>query len=185
MNELRNGNAHALRAIHTQFYPALRSFAGSLLGDPSAADDILNEIFITLWRKHKDFETIQNVKAFLYISTRNACINYSKKKQRDTRMKVGLSNYMAVDHEEFVLNQMIRAEVMQQIYNAIEDLPLQCRNVFKMSYVEGLSNPEIAEKFKISINTVKNHKVRALSLLRLKFLPLSAVVILALSFWAN
>jgi RNA polymerase sigma-70 factor (ECF subfamily) len=65
---------------------------------------------------------------------------------------------------------MIKAEVLQQIYEAIEALPSQCKKVFKLCYVEGLSNSEVAAQFSISINTVKNHKVKALGLLRLKFL---------------
>ena len=170
--ELKKGSTHALHAVHDLYYSSLRSFAGGLLEDIPAAEDIVTEVFVTLWRKQQDFETLQNIKAFLYISTRNACINYVKKAQRDSVMKTGLSKYQSIDHEEFVLNEMIRAEVMQQIYAAIEALPGQCKRVFKMCYIEGLNNSEIAGKFKISVNTVKNHKVRALGLLRLKFIHL-------------
>ena len=167
---LKKGSTRALHDIHDLYYPALRNFAASLLGDTSTAEDVVAEIFVTLWRKHEDFETLQNIKAFLYISTRNACINYLKKMQRDSAMKSRLTDYLSLDHAEFALNEMIRAEVLQQIYQAIEALPTQCRKVFKLCYVEGLSNSEVAEHFSISINTVKNHKVKALGLLRLKFL---------------
>ena len=167
---LKKGDTRALHDLHDLFYPALRNFAISLLGDTPAAEDIVTEVFVILWKKQRDFETLQNIKAFLYISTRNACINHIKRLQRDSVMKTGFSNYLSVDHEEFALNEMIRAEVMQQIYEAIEALPSQCGKVFKMCYVEGLSNSEVAERFSISVNTVKNHKVKALSLLRLKFL---------------
>ena len=180
LSELKKGNTEALHAIHDQFYPALRNFANSLLGDIPAAEDVVTEVFIILWKKHTDFETLQNIKAFLYISTRNACINHLKKLQRDSAMKVGLRNFLAADHQEFVLNEMIRAEVLQQIYEAIEALPLQCRKVFTMCYVDGLSNAEVAEQFKISINTVKNHKVKALGLLRLKFLHNPSLAVLAI-----
>ena len=167
---LKKGSTRALHDIHDLYYPALRNFAASLLGDASTAEDVVAEIFVTLWRKHEDFESLQNIKAFLYISTRNACINYLKKMQRDSAMKSRLTDYLSLDHAEFALNEMIRAEVLQQIYQAIEALPTQCRKVFKLCYVEGLSNSEVAEHFSISINTVKNHKVKALGLLRLKFL---------------
>jgi len=120
--ELKKGSTHALHAVHDLYYSSLRSFAGGLLEDIPAAEDIVTEVFVTLWRKQQDFETLQNIKAFLYISTRNACINYVKKAQRDSVMKTGLSKYQSIDHEEFVLNEMIRAEVMQQIYAAIEAL---------------------------------------------------------------
>jgi len=170
VSELKRGSTKALHAVHDLYYPALRNFAMSLVGDGPAAEDIVAEVFVTLWKKHEDFGTLQNIKAFVYISTRNACINHIKKLQRDVVMKSGLTNYLSVDHEEFALNEMIRAEVLQQIYQAIEALPSQCKKVFKLCYVEGLTNSEVAERFAISINTVKNHKVKALGLLRLKFL---------------
>jgi len=176
-DELRKGNTHALHVIHRLFYPALRNFAGNLLHDIPAAEDILTDIFVTLWRKHADFETLSNIKAFLFISTRNACINYVKKLQRDSQLKNGLVNYLSDDHEEFALNEMIRAEILQQIYQEIETLPSQCRTIFKLSYMDGLSNPEIAEKLNLSANTVKNHKVRALNTLRLKFLRKTSIAI--------
>jgi RNA polymerase sigma-70 factor (ECF subfamily) len=170
LSELKQGSTQALHAIHDLYYPGLRNFANGLLGDIPAAEDVVTEIFIVLWKKHKDFETLQQVKAFLYISTRNACINHAKKSQRDLAMKAGFSNYLSSDYQEFALNEMIRAEVLQQIHEAIEALPAQCRKVFKMCYVDGMSNAEVAERCNISINTVKNHKVKALQLLRLKFL---------------
>ena len=179
LSELKKGNTEALHAIHDLYYPGLRRFSNSLLGDVPAAEDIVTEVFITLWKKQRDFETMQNIKAFLYISTRNACINHIKRLQRDSAMKAGLSHFLAADSEEFVLNEMIRAEVLQQIYEAIESLPLQCRRVFKLCYVEGMSNAEVADECKISINTVKNHKVKALGVLRLRFLHNSSVAFLA------
>jgi len=169
MPELKKGSTRALDAIHDLYYSSLRNFAGGLLGDVPAAEDIVTEIYVILWKKHRDFETLPNVKAFLYISTRNACINYVKKVQRDSVMKNGFQHYLLGNHQEYILNDIVRSEVMQQIYDAIESLPRQCRRVLKMCYIEGLNNSEIAGKFKISVNTVKNHKVRALGLLRLKF----------------
>ena len=170
VSRLKKGDTRALHELHDLYYPALCHFAISLLGDIPAAEDVVTEVFVILWKKNKDFETLQNIKAFLYISTRNACLNHIKRLQRDSVMKSGFSNYLSTEHEEFALNEMIRAEVLQQIYDAIESLPSQCKKVFKLCYVEGLSNSEVAERFSISVNTVKNHKVKALGLLRLKFL---------------
>ncbi|HMH22716.1 MAG TPA: RNA polymerase sigma-70 factor [Puia sp.] len=166
---LKKGDTQALQVIHELYYSSLCHFAEGLLGEEPASQDIVTEIFVTLWRKQNDFGTLQNIKAFLFISTRNACINYLKKQQRDNEMRTALGKYLSGDYEEFALNEMVRSEIMQQIYDAIEALPTQCKQVFKSCYVEGMKNAEIAEKFHISINTVKNHKVKALSLLRFKF----------------
>ena len=78
VSELKRGSTKALHAVHDLYYPALRNFAISLVLDGPAAEDIVAEVFVTLWKKHKDFETLQNIKAFVYISTRNACINHDQ-----------------------------------------------------------------------------------------------------------
>lgn len=171
MASLKNGDTHALRIIHGHYYHSLHVFADNLLGDIPGAEETLTDIFLMLWKKHQDFDTLQNIKAFLFISTRNACINLVKQFQRDSIRKRGLRNYLSPDHEEFALNHMIRAEWLQQIYQAIEDLPPRCRHILKLSYVEGMSNVQIAEQAKLSVNTVKNHKVRGLNLLRRKCPP--------------
>ena len=167
--ELKKANSQALQAVHELYYSSLCHFAEGLLGEEPASQDVVTEVFVTLWKKHRDFETLQNIKDFLYISTRNACINYLKKQQRDSEMKIALAKYLSEEYEEFALNEMIRTEIIQQVHEAIEALPYQCRQIFKMCYEEGMKNSEIAEKFNISVNTVKNHKVKALQLLRLKF----------------
>jgi RNA polymerase sigma-70 factor (ECF subfamily) len=165
----KNGHTTSLPALRDEYYPALCRFADGLLGDPSAADDIVAEIFVLLSKKRQDFETLQTINAFLYLSTRNACLNYLRKAERDSLLKTGLRRYLDSDQEGFVLNEVIREEVLQQIQAAVELLPYHCRQVFKMCYLEGLSNTEVAERFRLSVHTVKNHKVRAIGLLRLKF----------------
>ena len=66
---------------------------------------------------------------------------------------------------------VLKAEVWGEVYRAIASLPEGCRNVFKLSYLEGLKNQEIADELKISINTVKTQKARALELLKLRLKP--------------
>jgi RNA polymerase sigma-70 factor (ECF subfamily) len=174
ISRLKQGDTQALDELHDLFYPPLCHFAVSLLADAPAAEDIVTEIFVTMWGKHQDFATLQNIKAFLYISTRNACLNHLKRLQRESDMRFSLSTVLSLEREDFALNEMIRAEFLQQIYEAIEALPTQCRKIFKLCYIEGMSNLEVAERLSISVNTVKNHKVKALGLLRLKFLNRSS-----------
>jgi RNA polymerase sigma-70 factor (ECF subfamily) len=59
---------------------------------------------------------------------------------------------------------------MQRIYEEIEKLPKKCRQVFKLAYMDGLGNEEIANLLNITYQTVKNQKVRALKILRLALL---------------
>ncbi|MFT3824398.1 MAG: RNA polymerase sigma-70 factor [Chitinophagaceae bacterium] len=165
--DLKAGSTKAFDYFFRLFYGPLCLFAERILKERGAAQDIVEETFVKLWHKHTDFETALNIKAFLYITTRNACLNQLKLMQREKLTKKQLA-YLSDDNQDFVLNEITRAEVLREIYQEIEKLPTQCRKIFKMSYLDGLKNHEIAEQMHISINTVKNQKVRALQLLKLR-----------------
>jgi len=144
MDSFQKGAADALHSLVQQFYSPLTLFADRLLKDRAAAEDIVGESFIKLWNKKNDFETVQNIKAFLYITVRNASLNYLKQAKRDSLSKQQLA-YLQSEKEEFVLNSMIRAEVLKEILQEIERLPEQCGKVLKLGYLEGLKNQEIAD----------------------------------------
>ncbi len=167
ITSFRKGVPNALQSLLKLYYSPLCLFAERLLKDKAAAEDIAGESFVKLWHRRTDFENMQNVKAFLYITVRNACLNYIKQLKRDTLSQKQMA-YLSGDKEEFVLNEIIRAEVLHEIMVEIEKLPEQCGKVLKLGYLEGLKNQEIADLLHISVHTVKNQKARAIQLLKIK-----------------
>jgi RNA polymerase sigma-70 factor (family 1) len=140
-----------------------------LIRDRPAAEDIVKDTFIKLWLKQQDFGTPQNVKAFLYITVRNACLNYLRHMQVREATQKELT-YLGMDREDaHVLNNMIKTEVMHEIYAEIEKFPKKRRYIFKLAYLEGMKNEEIANLLNISISTVKTQKARAILALRTHF----------------
>lgn len=164
---LRKGDPDALQTLLKHYYSALCLFAERLLGDSAAAEDIVGESFVKLWNKRTNFENHQNLKAFMYITIRNACLNHLKQQKRESLNQKQLA-YFTGEKEEFVLNEMIRAEVLKEIMEEINNLPEQCRKVLKLGYLEGMKNQEIADLLNISIHTVKNQKARAIQLLKIR-----------------
>jgi RNA polymerase sigma-70 factor (family 1) len=173
----KQGDSRALQAIFKLFYPPLCLFAERMLRDRPAAEDIVGDTFVKLWKRHADFENLQNVKAFVYITTRNACLNALKQMQREQLSKKQLA-YLSGDKETFILNEIVRNEVLQEINREIEKLPGQCRKIFKMSLFEGRKNQEIADLLHISVHTVKNQKARAIQLLKVKLPDRNLVALL-------
>lgn len=167
IDSFQKGGPDALQSLLKQFYNPLCLFAERLLVDKAAAEDIVGESFIKLWHKRTNFETLQNIKAFMYITVRNACLNHLKQAKRESLSKKQLA-YVTGEKEEYVLNEMIRAEVLKEIMREIDNLPEQCGKVLKLGYLEGLKNQEIADLMKISVHTVKNQKARAIQLLKIK-----------------
>lgn len=167
ITSLKNGDPDALQNLLKLYYGPLCLFAERLLADSAAAEDIVGESFVKLWHKKNDFETHQNLKAFMYITVRNACLNFLKQARRESLSKKQHA-YLTGEKEEFVLNEMIRAEVLKEIMDEVNNLPEQCRKVLKFAYLEGLKNQEIADLLNISIHTVKNQKARAIQLLKIR-----------------
>lgn len=167
--EFQKGDPQAFTYFFHLYYRPLCFFASQLVGSMPDAEDIVKDTYVKLWQKHKDFATPQNIKAFLYITTRNACLNFLRHMQVRESSRKELIYLEEEKGQELVLNQMIRTELMQEIYDEIEKLPQKRREVFKMAYLEGMKNDEIATHMNISIHTVKEHKGKALQFLRLRF----------------
>ncbi len=148
-----------------EFYAPLCAFAQNYIADRSATEDLVQEVFVNLWNQHENLENIQSVKAFLYTSVRNKCLNYLKHlKVKDKYAKVAEND---MESEVFFFDHVIEEETHRLIYNAIRELPPKCRDILLLS-INGLKNHEIAEELHISLNTVKTQKSIAYRQLRIK-----------------
>lgn len=136
----------------------------------------MEEAFVQLWKNRGEFRAMVVVRSYLYTCTRNACLNVRKMDQRREARHEAYGQ-MQGRVERFALEEMVEAEVMAGIYRAIDELPEKMRNVFRLSYIEGLSNQEVADKAGVSINTVKKQKADALEVLRKKLGPREMMVI--------
>jgi RNA polymerase sigma-70 factor (family 1) len=162
---LKQGNQQAYDQIFRKFYPALCFFARRFVSVESTAEEIVQDVLFKLWQKHADFDTILSVKGFLYISTKNACFDRIKKEQRQQHR----DHNWYLQYEKFepaVEQQIIHAEVLLEIQDAIELLPEQCRKIMKMSYEHGMSGKKIADELQITVSTVNNQKARGIALMR-------------------
>jgi RNA polymerase sigma-70 factor (family 1) len=155
----------ALANIYNRFYNPLVFFARKLLPDSLAAEDIVTEIFLKYWRKEHNFSSVYAVKAFLYISARNACINHRQKLQQQARLRADL-RILTDEFDDSVLTEIIQTEILRDVYYIVEALPVQCRKIVLLSYLGGLSNKQIASRLQLSVHTVRNQKVRGIQLVR-------------------
>lgn len=162
----RDGNEIAIRKLYTLHYRPLCYFNQKLINYSQEAEDISTETFLKLLQKKNDFESLSEIKSFLFTASKNACLDFLRKEKRQNKSHQEISLVSPLE-ELFVDQEMISAKVLQSIYAEIENLPNQCRNVFKSIYIEGKSTAEIAEEMGISTQTVLNQKTKALRKIRL------------------
>lgn len=179
----REGDIRAFQRVFEQFYPSLCYFAERLIDDREEAEDIVLELFTKLWQRKEHFETLANIKAFLYISTRNTCLNFLQYRQRKSVSQKELE-YLSEREGPVAFDfELINAEVMQAIHRQVEELPRQCREIFKLIFFQGLSTAEIADRLGISTKTVLNQKLKAISLIRTELLKRKLFMVALLFHW--
>jgi RNA polymerase sigma-70 factor (family 1) len=166
------GENSGFNAVYKQFYPEIRYFTYKLTSNKQEAEDITITTFLKLFRSHEHFKTAINIRAFLYITARNSCLDYLRTiKRRKTYardfsdMNIGESAFETYNEGFEIYNG--QAVMLTEIYNAVEKLPEQCRRVFKMLFYEEMQTSDIASLLHITPETVRSQKRRALELLRL------------------
>jgi RNA polymerase sigma-70 factor (ECF subfamily) len=161
--KFQQGDKKSYKILFNMLYPAMCLFAKKFINDYDNAEDIAQDVFIELWNQRAKFESIDQIKAFLYLSVKNKCLNF--KKHLVVREKY--ANSALEDYESIFEEYVLETEVVQNINTAINNLPEQRKQIIILS-VQGLKNNEIAEDMQISINTVKLQKKIAYQQLREK-----------------
>jgi RNA polymerase sigma-70 factor (ECF subfamily) len=164
--KFQNGDKKAYRSLFIKLYPVMCLFSKKIIHSYDDAEDIVQEVFIELWYQRTRFESIEQIKAFLYLSIKNKCLNFLK----HLRVREKFVNTAMADTEQFFEEHILETEVIQNINNAINNLPEQRRKIIILS-MQGLKNNEIAEHMQVSINTVKLQKKIAYKRLREKLKP--------------
>ena len=174
INALWQSDRAAFNEVYRSYYTQLLSYA-RLMVSPQTAEDLVHDVFIRLWNNR---ETLSpeisggNLRAFLFRSVYNACVSLIRKRISKLNHESWLSkqiedeiNYWDWDRNDAV-RRLYDKDIAQMIEKAVSELPPKCRQVFLMSYCEGLSDKQIAERLSLSLSTVENHIHNALVRLR-------------------
>ncbi|MFT3738578.1 MAG: RNA polymerase sigma-70 factor [Breznakibacter sp.] len=156
------GDVAAFQIVFEKLYGPLVLFAKRYVDDLQAAEDVVQDSFVHLWKGRGAIDAEKSVKSLLYTAVRNRCLNLlrDEKLRRAHYQKFGES----IEGDTFFENVLIEEETLSLITMALKDAGEQTRNVFKMS-LDGYKNAEIAEALNISERTVKYHKTQARLLL--------------------
>lgn len=174
---LQQGDSSALYYLIRVYAPVLCGYARRIMDDESAIEDIVEETFLKLWDRHASFESFISVKTFLYLTVRNASLNFIRDRKRE-RLKHAA--YSELQLTESATDEVLYAELLAHIRKAIDELPEKMRQIFILSYIEQFSNQEVADKLSLSNQTVRNQKAKALQILRNKLKLHSGIPFLCL-----
>lgn len=166
---LKENDSRIFTHLFDEYFVALCYFAEKITGSREDAEDIAIDTLRKCWGLRANFETIINIKAFLYITTRNACLNFLQQRRRQAERHKDFSYLYNAENDEDIESLKIKAEVLGEIYKEVHRLPTKCRHVFEL-VLQGLPTHEIAKRLHISELNVRSQKKRAIQLLKLAFM---------------
>ena len=156
---IKIGDQRAFEQMFRMFYIPLCDYAVMILGEQAEAEDVVQDLFMHIWKSRAKMEVQESVKSYLFTSVRFRALNVLKHKIVERKHGALLTEFI----ENLQCSDYSEEEVqrIEQIKEVLQTLPSQCRVVFTMSCLDGKKYKEIAEELGISVNTVKSHIMKA------------------------
>lgn len=163
---LKKNDRRICQYLFDTYYAQVVYFTAKIIEDREEAEDIVIRAFNTFWNIRENFNTVLNIKAFLYITAKNNSLNYLKYRQRQRENIRDLSLLSATEQTSEAERRIIQSDFMKYVYHEVQKLPDKCRQIFMMTWFDGLKANEIAEQLRISISTVTTQRARAIKHLK-------------------
>lgn len=177
----REGDAEAFRKLFDRKYRRVYLIAYQILGDQGLAEDVVQEVFLTLWERSGDYDDDLPLDPWLRRMAANRAIDHWRQRARRRRGQVevapgrdpdavldaGLSAVTANLGEDFDPQGLVGWRQLQAIWDEIASLlPAQQRAAFVLRHIEGITTPEVAEALGCSASTVRSHVAEARRVLK-------------------
>lgn len=162
---ISKGDKPAFEQAFRAYYRSLCNYAMPLIKDKDEAEEVVQNVFFNIWNKRESIQVTTSLKSYLYRAVHNDCLNKLKHVKVRTVYADDYRKSSAGSFES-ASDTLQTKELGMKINTAIDSLPEQCGNVFRLSRFENLKYGEIAERLEISVKTVENHMGKALKILR-------------------
>jgi RNA polymerase sigma-70 factor, ECF subfamily len=169
-NGLLAGDRDCLAQLYDRHAAVLLAVGRRILGDQREAEDLVHDVFLEAWNKAGDYDERRGtVRAWLLLRMRSRALDRRKaaafSRRADAPDEEQVSAAGRCDEDPALTPDRAR------VRRALDELPLEQRQVLELGYFEGLSSSEIAARLKAPIGTIKSRVAAALAKLRVAFEP--------------
>ncbi len=166
IDQFKSGDRKAFDKVYRYYSRPLQYFASSYVKDHGVAEELVSDIMLKLWQNREQIKTPSQIKAFLYIATKNACIDSIRASRVLLMEKLpsGVEDLVGVGPE--IYNRILYTELLQQIDEAVAHLTPSQQRVFRMSFLEGKTTEEIATATGMNASSIFSQKSKAVAVLR-------------------
>ncbi|MEO6304535.1 MAG: RNA polymerase sigma-70 factor [Bacteroidia bacterium] len=147
--------------IYKDNYNSLRNAVENIISDKDASHDVVQEIFLKLWKKKNELDFILDPKAYLFKAAINASISYLETHKNRVRL-----SDIRMESSENTDSLLKLKELEVKIQIALDNLPPKCKAIFVLSRYEEMKYTQIAEYLNLSVKTVENQMGIAIKRMR-------------------
>lgn len=166
INSLRNGEEGGLVGIYRLYNKRLLFFAQKYVRNYQIAEEIVGDIFVKVWERRTSFSNLNRLRAFLYIATKNRCLNVLRATNAHEPID-DIANYEELLYGDAdIVTKIIRTELLKRIFDEVERLPTKQREIFNKTFIEDKTIEEISDELGMAPQAVYTNKSRALMTLR-------------------
>ena len=154
-----------MAALYDRYSSVVYAVALRVLGDTGVAEDVLQEVFMQLWRNPGMFDSSRgNLAPWLAVITRNRAIDQLRKRRPETDIED-----VVVSVESDMSGEAERSQAMEKVRGVLGNMPAPQRDALEMAYFQGLSHTEISQKTGEPLGTIKTRIRAGLTTLRKAF----------------
>lgn len=150
---IRNDDYAAYNKLFVRYYKRLCCYVYHTLGNKEDTEDVVQELFLTLWSSRRKIVTGENVSGYLHKMAKNQALNHIRTQTNHKTATLEDLNEQIPYYEE---NALETEEFRIALYNCIDMLPDRCREVLLLHRVKGMKQKEMADSLSISVKTIKN-----------------------------
>lgn len=169
---LKKSDERVFEELFRHYVTVLSEYAFFYLRDRQLAEDVVQDLFVKLWENRQSLEIHTSLKAYLYRSTHNSCIQFlryktvSDKHEQFLQARLREAKLMNQLYFETGITNLFEKEIGELVNQSLEKLPPKTSEIFRLSRRKYLKNSEIAKQFKLSEKSVEYHITKALEMLR-------------------
>jgi RNA polymerase sigma factor (sigma-70 family) len=162
------GNKEAIATIFLLFHDDLYRYGLKLAGNSNLVEDSIQDLFLQLWKNHRNLRPVDNLKPYLFKSFRNHMIDNLELRNPDIHIESDFEHPFEItySHEDFLIQKQVSEENLLKITEALNNLSSRQREAIYLRYFEDLDFDTIAIIMDMNVQSVRNTLHRGLQALR-------------------
>jgi RNA polymerase sigma-70 factor (family 1) len=181
LGDLKKNDISAFNTIYQRYSKVLYIYLLDKLKDHELCNDVLQDIFVTVWEKRETLIIDTSLKAYLFQAARHKIIDLYRRDVKFKRYLFEFADQIMADHFS-IINRIDQRKKLEDVENAINNLPEKMKEIFILSRFGHQTTRDIAIKTNLSPQTVKNQISKALRILRINYMSVDMFLLLILPF---